>query len=390
MSWCVIPATDRSVVPMMERDFANLLGNTTRRSAPVRVAAAIISERMRQEERAAFGLFRLILRQLRSETSDRLIVWNPVHGVLHVKFSVPRDAFEITKFSSRDKQLVPEIGLVHSSDTIGYVLRCINTASQPQLTTNSIVHPGIFVSIVLNGSAEAGPIGGGMIAQYRDRSLVAIAVSESTNWISHSLGTGVMRGVGIAFPLASVAKLGLSQTFATLFDGEPVRAIRVPARPRVQAVADEILSLRSGDELDRVLLDAYAVELLVDAFKSFGRPRIRISQPGIRERLLIGRDLIEADIARDWTIEELAGHAGLGAKTFSTHFKQEFGTSVIEFLRNRRLEQAREALLHQNVSVTDAAFLAGYRSPANFATAFRRRFGHSPRATRADCNHKTL
>ena len=306
-----------------------------------------------------------------------------------MKFAVVHDAFEVTDITSREERPLPEIGLVHSSDAIGYVLRCINTASQPQLTTNSIVHPGIFVSVVLNGSAEAGPPDGEMIAQYRDRSLVAIAVSESTNWISHSLGAGVMRGVGIAFPLASIAKLGLAQTFRDLFTGEPVKAIRVPARPRVQAVADDILSLRSGDELDRVLLDAYAVELLVDAFKSFGRPRVRVSQPGIRERVLIGRDLIEAQIAHDWTVDELAGRAGLGAKTFSTHFKQEFGASVIEFLRNRRLEHAREALLHQNVSVTDAAFRAGYRSPANFATAFRRRFGHSPRATRVDCNHKT-
>lgn len=307
-----------------------------------------------------------------------------------MKFAVPRDAFEITDVSSREARPLPEIGLVHHSDAIGYVLRCVNTASQPQLTTNSIVHPGIFVSVVLNGAAEAGPTGDEMIAQYRDRSLVAIAVSQSTPWISHALGAGVMRGVGIAFPQASITKLGLSHTFESLFSGEPVKAIRVPARPRVQAVADEILSLRSGDELDRVLLDAYAVELLVDAFKSFGRPRIRVSQPGIRERVLIGRDLIEADIAHDWTIEELAGQAGLGAKTFSTHFKQEFGAGVIEFLRNRRLESAREALLHQNVSVTDAAFRAGYRSPANFATAFRRRFGYSPRATRTDSNHKAL
>jgi AraC-like DNA-binding protein len=44
---------------------------------------------------------------------------------------------------------------------------------------------------------------------------------------------------------------------------------------------------------------------------------------------------------------------------------------------------AREALVHQNLSVTEAAYVAGYSNPANFATAFRKYFGAAPSAYRA-------
>lgn len=52
--------------------------------------------------------------------------------------------------------------------------------------------------------------------------------------------------------------------------------------------------------------------------------------------------------------------------------------SVFEHLRYMRLERARLALERGDVPIAEAAFLAGYASPANFATAFKRRFGLTP------------
>jgi AraC-like DNA-binding protein len=51
---------------------------------------------------------------------------------------------------------------------------------------------------------------------------------------------------------------------------------------------------------------------------------------------------------------------------------------VFEHLRCLRLERARLALERGEVAIAEAAFLAGYASPANFATAFKRRFGLTP------------
>ena len=58
------------------------------------------------------------------------------------------------------------------------------------------------------------------------------------------------------------------------------------------------------------------------------------------------------------------------------------GTTIFEYARNRRLEKGRAALENDGVSVTEAAFLAGYSSAANFATAFKRAFGVPPKFVR--------
>ena len=51
-------------------------------------------------------------------------------------------------------------------------------------------------------------------------------------------------------------------------------------------------------------------------------------------------------------------------------------------MRNVRLERAFTALGRGEATVQEASAIAGYTSPANFATAFRRRFGIVPTAVR--------
>ena len=64
-------------------------------------------------------------------------------------------------------------------------------------------------------------------------------------------------------------------------------------------------------------------------------------------------------------------------------FRAVFGTTVFAYLRECRLLRARRALEHDGVTVGQAAMVAGYTSAANFATAYKRRFGHAPKLARS-------
>ena len=52
--------------------------------------------------------------------------------------------------------------------------------------------------------------------------------------------------------------------------------------------------------------------------------------------------------------------------------------SLAEFIRNKYLDDARQALMFSDRSISDIAFSAGYTHLSNFTAAFRRRFGHPP------------
>ena len=83
------------------------------------------------------------------------------------------------------------------------------------------------------------------------------------------------------------------------------------------------------------------------------------------------------------SLDGIARHAGVNANTLQRQFRAVYGTTVFDHLRECRLQRARHALEHDGLTVGQAAVLAGYTSAANFATAYRRRFGMPPKLARA-------
>ncbi|HEV7247042.1 MAG TPA: AraC family transcriptional regulator [Shinella sp.] len=94
------------------------------------------------------------------------------------------------------------------------------------------------------------------------------------------------------------------------------------------------------------------------------------------------KDFIEAHGGEALSVETIAREAGISASGLQRLFRAAEGRSVFDYVRNLRLERAFAALGRGDVTVQEASALAGYTSAANFATAFRRRFGLVPTAAR--------
>lgn len=92
--------------------------------------------------------------------------------------------------------------------------------------------------------------------------------------------------------------------------------------------------------------------------------------------------LIEQHHAAPLTLEALSGKVGLSRFHLSRLFASAVGLSPMAYSRARRLSEAAIAL-DLGLSVTDAAFGAGYESPEAFSRAFREEFGLPPSAVKA-------
>ena len=94
------------------------------------------------------------------------------------------------------------------------------------------------------------------------------------------------------------------------------------------------------------------------------------------------RRLLLVDLADPPSLSELAGLVNLTEKKLNTGFKQNFGATVFETLRNERLEVARKVLETEEVPLKQVAFRVGYQHPSNFINAFTRQYGMPPRQYR--------
>ncbi|BCL74787.1 transcriptional regulator [Jeongeupia sp. HS-3] len=134
--------------------------------------------------------------------------------------------------------------------------------------------------------------------------------------------------------------------------------------------------------LEKLYLESRAIELVVQTLAQIAAPTTTGLRPRELRQMQALRDYLDSGAADAHTLDDLARHAGLNVNAMQQRFKQLFGHTVFDYLRLRRLLVAREALERDGISVAEAADLAGYTSAANFATAFKRRFGITPKAAR--------
>ncbi|WP_330985432.1 MULTISPECIES: AraC family transcriptional regulator [Enterobacterales] len=97
------------------------------------------------------------------------------------------------------------------------------------------------------------------------------------------------------------------------------------------------------------------------------------------ERILRIRDKLISELDNSHCLCDLAREAGISVSTLKSKFQIVVGQSVFTFLREQRLLRARQGLESEGWSVKQAAYYVGYQHPSNFSTAYRRKFGRSPR-----------
>lgn len=92
--------------------------------------------------------------------------------------------------------------------------------------------------------------------------------------------------------------------------------------------------------------------------------------------------LIHAEFDRPMEVAELARAAHMSDSTFYEAFKAITSFSPLQYLKEIRLNRARQLLLWEGASAKHAAGQVGYRSLSQFSREFKRRFGRPPREER--------
>ncbi|KKI91175.1 AraC family transcriptional regulator [Bacillus sp. SA1-12] len=89
-------------------------------------------------------------------------------------------------------------------------------------------------------------------------------------------------------------------------------------------------------------------------------------------------DVVEENLYNPVNVNDLAYLSGRSLSTFKREFKEIYNTSPLKWIRNRRLDKARELFLHTEFSVTEVCFSTGFENVAHFSKVFKERFGVSP------------
>jgi AraC family transcriptional regulator len=101
-------------------------------------------------------------------------------------------------------------------------------------------------------------------------------------------------------------------------------------------------------------------------------------------------EFIEARLADDISLDDLAAQACLSPFHFSRLFHHATGLSPHRYVTDRRIEAAKELLAADGASLAQVALATGFGSQANFTRAFRRTTGLTPGQHRELCRRKRV
>jgi transcriptional regulator GlxA family with amidase domain len=94
------------------------------------------------------------------------------------------------------------------------------------------------------------------------------------------------------------------------------------------------------------------------------------------------REWASQHLDEELTVQRLARHANMSARTFNRRFREETGQSPGVWVRNRRVDRARELLESRDLPVDEVARQAGLGSGGNLRHHLRRGVGMSPSSYR--------
>jgi AraC-like DNA-binding protein len=144
----------------------------------------------------------------------------------------------------------------------------------------------------------------------------------------------------------------------------------------VRLVGEESIERRAGRDL---VLSRLVEVLLIEALRATDED----APPGLLRgladpRLAPAVRQMHGQLARSWTVAQLAKTAALSRSAFFDRFTRNVGLPPMEYLLAWRMAVAKDLLRRKDLGLAEVAERVGYGSASTFSTAFSRHVGQPP------------
>lgn len=220
-----------------------------------------------------------------------------------------------------------------------------------------------------------------------DPSLSPTLVAPTSRDVRHGAPTGPasLRMLGGYFELDRANDELLARFLPALVHvrGDAPGAARL--RALVALIRDEASTHRPAREsilhrlVEVVLVEALRVQPTA-ATRREGGLLAGLADPALSRALR----RVHGDVARRWTVADLARAAGMSRAAFAERFARTVGMPPMQYVLEWRVAIAKDLLRSERRPLTEIAEAIGYQSASAFSTAFTRHVGQPPSAFARD------
>jgi AraC-like DNA-binding protein len=147
--------------------------------------------------------------------------------------------------------------------------------------------------------------------------------------------------------------------------------------PMIQTIHSIFNSTLSGS-LKKLLIEAKVHELVALQLHHCYEDKVAGKSNHQRELFHSIREYLLNTFLEEHSLQKIARHFGVNEFLLKKGFKENFQTTVFDFILDQRMEYARRQLLDTKLTIHEVGSMVGYKYPNHFSTAFRKKFGVSP------------
>ncbi|TXD52642.1 MULTISPECIES: helix-turn-helix domain-containing protein [unclassified Polaribacter] len=147
-------------------------------------------------------------------------------------------------------------------------------------------------------------------------------------------------------------------------------------------IAAFINSLSSNTFTDHSYSDALLVlkfeEIMLYLLNKYGAAFEYYLHSLISKEISPFKNVVESNVNSNLKLEEIAFLCNMSLSTFKRHFTLEYKEPPGKWLKDKRLQKAKELLQAGDLKASDIYLDIGYNNLSNFSIAFKNKFGISP------------
>ncbi|MCW3160300.1 helix-turn-helix transcriptional regulator [Chryseobacterium oryctis] len=148
--------------------------------------------------------------------------------------------------------------------------------------------------------------------------------------------------------------------------------------PPILCAIQDINSCQYQGLTRKIYIESKIYEILAHTLENHSNEK----QPKISNRdkeiVHLAASLINENIKKPLTIEEISKRVGINQTKLKKLFKEIFGCTIFTYLQTIRMNNAKTYITDSELTIDEISQLSGYTSISNFSAAFKKHFGFSP------------
>jgi AraC-like DNA-binding protein len=157
--------------------------------------------------------------------------------------------------------------------------------------------------------------------------------------------------------------------------------------PQAELAIQQVIRCTYEGPTKDIFLESKCLELLAMFLGSAPAPAVRSATP-VKfsatdiEAIKSARDILLSNLIDPPSLEELGALVGMRSTKLKLGFKHVFGRTSFNYLRERRLEFAKDLLAQGKLSIEEVGRATGFPNASHFTQAFQKHYGVLPKTVR--------